>query len=39
MGGDWFPRAVEVHEGEALRVRFTTEKAAANPKLADLLFP
>jgi hypothetical protein len=39
MGGDWFPRALEVHEGDALRVRLTTERAAANPKLADLLFP
>jgi hypothetical protein len=38
IGGDWFPRAVEVLEGEALRLRFTTEKAAANPKLLDALF-
>jgi hypothetical protein len=38
-GGDWFPRAVEVHEGEALAVKLTTEKASANPKLADALFP
>ena len=38
-GGDWFPRAVEVWEGNELRLRFTTERAAANPKLPDLLFP
>jgi hypothetical protein len=38
-GGDWFPRAVEVWEGPELRLRFTTEKAVANPKLSDLLFP
>jgi hypothetical protein len=38
-GGDWFPRAVEVWEGKELRLRFTTEKASANPKLPDLLFP
>jgi hypothetical protein len=37
-GGDWFPRAVEVHEGERLRIRFTTERAAANPKLPESLF-
>jgi hypothetical protein len=38
-GGDWFPRAAEVWEGDRARLRFTTERAAANPKLADLLFP
>ena len=38
-GGDWFPRAAEVWEREAPRLRFTTERAAANPKLAELLFP
>ncbi len=38
-GGDWFPRAVEVWEGDALRIRFTTERAAANPKLPEVLFP
>jgi hypothetical protein len=38
-GGDWFPRAAEVWEGEAPKLRFTTERAAANPKLAELLFP
>jgi hypothetical protein len=37
-GGDWFPRAIEVHFAGALRVRFTTEKASANPKLTDSLF-
>jgi len=38
-GGDWFPRAVEVWSGDAARLRFTTERAAANPKLPELLFP
>jgi hypothetical protein len=38
-GGDWFPRAAEVFDGDALRLRFTTEKAAANAKLPDALFP
>jgi hypothetical protein len=37
-GGDWFPRAVEVWEGEALLLRFSTEKAGANPRLAEGLF-
>jgi hypothetical protein len=37
-GGDWAPRAIEVHAAGALQLRFTTEKASANPKLADLLF-
>jgi hypothetical protein len=37
-GGDWFPRAVEVLEGDHPRLRLTTEAAAANPKLADALF-
>jgi hypothetical protein len=39
MGGDWFPRAVEVWTGDTARLRFTTERTSANPKLADLLFP
>lgn len=39
MGGDWFPRALEAWSGDAAQLRFTTEKAKANPKLADLLFP
>jgi hypothetical protein len=38
-GGDWFPRAAEVWDGDRAELRFTTERAAANPKLADLLFP
>jgi hypothetical protein len=37
-GGDWAPRAIEVHTGGALALRFTTEKASANPRLPDLLF-
>jgi hypothetical protein len=38
-GGDWFPRAVEVLAKEALVLRFTTERASANPRLAEALFP
>jgi hypothetical protein len=36
-GGDWFPRAVEVFavQADQLRIRFTTEKANANAKIAD----
>ena len=37
-GGDFFPRAVEVWDRDALRLRFTTERAAANPRLPDALF-
>jgi len=37
-GGDWFPRAVEVWEGEVLLLRFSTEKAGANPRLPEALF-
>ena len=37
-GGDWAPRAIEVHAAGALQLRFTTEKASANPRLADLIF-
>lgn len=37
-GGDWFPRAVEVWGAGGLLLRFTTEKATANPRLADSLF-
>jgi hypothetical protein len=37
-GGDWFPRAVEVWQGPELLLRFTTARAAANPRLADGLF-
>ena len=38
-GGDWFPRAAEVWEGDKPKLRFTTEHAASNPKLPELLFP
>ncbi len=38
-GGDWFPRAAEVWSGDAMRLRFTAEKATSNPKLAEALFP
>lgn len=38
-GGDWFPRALEAWSKDALALRFTTEKATANPKLAEALFP
>lgn len=37
-GGEIFPRAVEVWSGRQLRLRFTTEKVAANPRVADGLF-
>lgn len=37
-GGDAFPRAVEVLEGEALRLRFTTERATPNARLPDAAF-
>jgi hypothetical protein len=38
-GGDWFPRALEVFAKDAALLRFDTEKATANPKLAEALFP
>ncbi len=38
IGGDWFPRAAEVHGAGGLEARFSTEKVAANPKVADSLF-
>ena len=38
-GGDWFPRAVEVWTRDAIALRFSTEKAVANPRLAEPLFP
>jgi hypothetical protein len=38
-GGEWFPRAVEVFAKDQPLLRFDTEKAAANPKLAEALFP
>lgn len=37
-GGEAFPRAVEVHEGEALRLRFTTARTTPNPRLPDASF-
>jgi hypothetical protein len=38
IGGDWFPRAVEVWDKDAMRLRFTPDKVTANPKLPDALF-
>jgi hypothetical protein len=38
VGGDWFPRAVEVHERDALVLRFAAERVVANPRLPDALF-
>jgi hypothetical protein len=38
VGGDWFPRAVEVHERDHPLIRFTAERVVANPKLPDALF-
>lgn len=38
-GGDWFPRALEAWSKGALALRFSTERASANPKLAETLFP
>jgi hypothetical protein len=38
-GGDWFPRAVEVLAKDALALRFTTERATTNARLAEALFP
>ena len=38
-GGDWFPRALEAWSRDALALRFSTERASANPKLAEALFP
>jgi hypothetical protein len=37
-GGDLFPRAVEVYAGGQLRLRFSTGKVLANPKVPDALF-
>jgi hypothetical protein len=34
-GGDWFPRAVEVSQGSALHLRFTTERASPNPRFPE----
>jgi hypothetical protein len=38
-GGDWFAREAQVLEGDQPRLRFVTERAAANPKLPESLFP
>jgi hypothetical protein len=38
-GGDWFPRAVEAWSRDALALRFSTERASANGKLPEALFP
>jgi hypothetical protein len=38
VGGEWFPRTIEVHERESLLLRFSAERVAANPKLPDALF-
>jgi hypothetical protein len=38
IGGDLFPRAVEVRVGGEVRLRFTAEKILANPKVPDALF-
>ncbi len=39
MGGDWFPRALEAWSRDALALRFSAERATANPRLAEALFP
>lgn len=38
VGGDAFPRAVEVWSGGALEARFTLEKLWLNPRLPDAVF-
>jgi len=38
VGGDRFPRAVEVWSGTQLEARFTAEHVAVNPKLPDAIF-
>jgi hypothetical protein len=38
-GGDWFPGAIEVFASDARLLRLDTEKATANPKLPESLFP
>jgi len=38
IGGDGFPRAVEVWSGAQLQARFTTERLTPNPKLPDAVF-
>lgn len=37
-GGEAFPRAAEVREGDALRLRFTTARTTPNARLAETLF-
>jgi len=37
-GGDAFPQTIEVRSGEQLELRFTADKVARNPKMADALF-
>jgi len=37
-GGDWFPRAVEVWDGQVMLLRFSTEKASGNVRLPEALF-
>lgn len=39
VGGDAFPRAVEVEDAGSLALKLTAEKLAANPKIPDGLFP
>lgn len=39
IGGDWFPGALEVWRGERTELRLAVERASANAKLADALFP
>ncbi|HVP67608.1 MAG TPA: hypothetical protein VMT17_10145 [Anaeromyxobacteraceae bacterium] len=39
VGGELFPRALEVHEGGSLSLRLTAEAVAPNPRLPDTLFP
>jgi hypothetical protein len=38
VGGDTFPRAVELWSGGHLEARFITEKLTLNPKSPDALF-
>jgi hypothetical protein len=38
VGGDRFPRAVEVWNGTQLEARFTADRVAVNPKLPDAMF-
>jgi hypothetical protein len=38
-GGDWFPRALEAWTRDSLALRLSAERASANPRLADALFP